>query len=233
MPDKDQWVEAYSCNPVTRSILGFVECLGTISNKALEASGINYNYCATLWHLCIVVEDKILIYRKPIAGSLSYACLQLILTNFFNILFVAFHTNPIGGHFYTYHTFHCMRIRFYWPGMFKYIKCMCRAFPGCALAKQSHSKSAKMVYHFPIEAPMMVLHINGYLVGKQVGFEGLEIYLIACCGMSTFAAMELVINPFADTFASAIMKIIMHYGFCHTVVLNKDSKFFWGLSGIP
>ncbi len=64
------------------------------------------------------------------------------------------------------------------------------------------------------------------MAGKQVGFEGLEIYLIACCGMSTFAAMEPVINPSANTFASAIMKIIMHYGFCHTVILNKDSKFF-------
>jgi hypothetical protein len=38
--------------------------------------------------------------------------------------------------------------------------------------------------------------------------------------------MEPVINPSANTFASAIMKIVMRYGFCHTVLLNKDSKFF-------
>jgi hypothetical protein len=107
--------------------------------------------------------------------------------------------------------------------MFEYIECMCRTCPGCGLANLSHSKSAKLAYHFSIEAPMMVLHIDGYLAGKQVGFEGLEIYLIACCGMSTFAAMEPVINPSAYTFASAIMKIIMRYGFCHMVVLNKDS----------
>jgi hypothetical protein len=110
--------------------------------------------------------------------------------------------------------------------MFKYIKRMCRACPGCALANPSHSKSAKLVYHFQIEAPMMVLHIDGYSAWKQVGFEGSEIYLIACCGMSTFTAMEPVINPSANTFASAIMKIIMRYSFCHTVILDKDSKFF-------
>jgi hypothetical protein len=63
LPDKDQWVEAYSHDPIMRSILGFVECPGTISNKALEAFGINYNYCAALWHSHIAVEDKILIYR--------------------------------------------------------------------------------------------------------------------------------------------------------------------------
>jgi hypothetical protein len=72
----------------------------------------------------------------------------------------------------------------------------------------------------------MALHINGYSVGKQAGFKGSETYLIACCGMCTFAAMEPIINPSANTFTLAIMKIIMRYGFCHTVVLNKDSKLF-------
>jgi hypothetical protein len=110
--------------------------------------------------------------------------------------------------------------------MFKYIKRMCRTCPGCVLANPLHSKSAKLVYHFPIEAPMMVLHIDGYSAGKQVGFEGSEIYLIACCRISTFAAMEPVINPSANIFASAVMTIIMRYGFCHMIVLKKDSKFF-------
>jgi hypothetical protein len=30
----------------------------------------------------------------------------------------------------------------------------------------------------------------------------------------------------ASTFASAIMKMQLRFGFCHTVVLDKDSKFF-------
>jgi hypothetical protein len=142
---------------------------------------------------------------------------------FYNILFIAFHTNPIGGHFNTYHTLHRMRLWIYWPGMFKYIKRMCCACPGCTLSNPTHSKSAELVYHFPIEAPMMVLHIDEYSAGKQIGFKGSETYLIACCRMCTFAAMEPIINPSANTFASAIMKIIMQYSFCHTVVLNKDS----------
>ncbi len=119
-----------------------------------------------------------------------------------------------------------MHLRFYWPGMYKYIDRMCRACPGCNLANPTNSKSAKLIYHFPIEAPMMVLHIDGYSAGKQIGFKGSERYIIACCGMCTFAAMEPVTNPLATTFASAIVKIILQYGFCHTVVLDKDSKFF-------
>ena len=71
----------------------------------------------------------------------------------------------------------------------------------------------------------MVLHIDGYQAGSQQGFEDLNTYLIACCGMCSVAAMEPVSNPSATTFALAIMKIILRYGFCHTVVLDKDSKF--------
>jgi len=33
-------------------------------------------------------------------------------------------------------------------------------------------------------------------------------------------------NPSATAFASAIMKILLHYGFCHTAVLDKDTKFY-------
>jgi hypothetical protein len=38
--------------------------------------------------------------------------------------------------------------------------------------------------------------------------------------------MEPVTNPSATTFASAIMKILIRYGFCHTAVLDKDTKFY-------
>ena len=38
--------------------------------------------------------------------------------------------------------------------------------------------------------------------------------------------MEPITNTNATTYAFGIMKIILRYGFCHTVVLDKDSKFF-------
>ena len=72
---------------------------------------------------------------------------------------------------------------------------------------------------------MKVIHIDGYAAGKQQGFEGSELYLVACCGMCTFAAVEPISNASAKTFASAIMKIMLRYGLSHTVVLDKDSKF--------
>jgi hypothetical protein len=71
----------------------------------------------------------------------------------------------------------------------------------------------------------MVLHIDEYQAGKESGFKGSSHYLIACCWMCTFAMMEPVSTANSTTYASAIMKIILRFGFCHTCVLDKDSKF--------
>jgi len=102
---------------------------------------------------------------------------------------------------------------------------MCNACPGCALANPTKSRSTELVYRFPIEAPFLVLFVDAYMAGKVTGFENSDCYLIACCGMSTFAIMEPITHPTSTSFASAIMKIQLRFGFCHTIVLDKDSKF--------
>jgi hypothetical protein len=45
-------------------------------------------------------------------------------------------------------------------------------------------------------------------------------------GMRGFAVMEPVKHTTSTTFASALMKVQLHFGLCHTIVLNKDTKFF-------
>ncbi len=152
--------------------------------------------------------------------------LQLVPKEFYNILFVAFHSNPVVGHLNTYRTLHCLRLCFYWPGMYSYIKRMCLACPGCILSNPTKRRSCELVYYFPIKAPFLVLHIDAYSAGAHSGFKGSDVYLVACCGMCTFGALEPVTGTNATMFASAIMKIQLWYGFCHTIVLDKDSKFY-------
>jgi len=187
---------------------------------------VNANYRAALRQSQIAIEDGILILREPIIGCESYARLQLVPSHFQNLVFIAFHSNPLGAHLNATRTLHRILLRFYWPGMYGYITHMCNACPGCALANPTRGCSCELIYSFPIEALMMVLHVDGYQAGKESGFEGSSHYLVACCGMCTFAAMEPIANANATTYASGIMKIILRYGFCHTVVLDKDSKFF-------
>jgi hypothetical protein len=71
-----------------------------------------------------------------------------------------------------------------------------------------------------------VLHVGTYSAGTQSSFEDPTSYLIGCCGMCSFGILEPVTGATAFTFASAIMKMQLCVGFCHAIVLDKDSKFF-------
>ena len=109
--------------------------------------------------------------------------------------------------------------------MFTHCAKCCRQCPGCALANQTH-RISELCYKFPVEAPFLVLHVDGYKAGAHKNFEGSDSYFIAADGMASFACMETVADASATTYASALMKIMMRYGICHTLVLDKDSKFF-------
>ncbi len=195
-----------------------------ICNETLRS--INYAFHSALRRSLIVVEDELLIYREPISATGFYSRLVIVPREFYNILFVAFHTNPAGGHSNAYRTLHCLRLRYFWPGVWSYIKRMCAACPGCALANPTKGKSLEFIYNLPIEAQFRVLHVDAYTAGAHQGFEGSTTYLVGCCGMCSFALLEPVTNASASMFASAIMKMHLRFGFCHTVVLDKDSKFF-------
>jgi hypothetical protein len=110
--------------------------------------------------------------------------------------------------------------------MYSFIKRMCNACPGCALSNPTRSTSSELVYHFPIKAPFRVLFVDGYSTGKHSGFEGSKAYLITACGMTGFSVMEPIQHATSTSFASGIMKIQLHFGLCHTIVLDKESKFF-------
>ncbi len=173
-----------------------------------------------------MIKYERLIFNEPIQGGSSYTRLQLILAEFCNIIFVAFHSNAIGGHLNAYRTLHRICLHYYWPGMYSYIKRMCAVCPGCTLANTTKRKSSELVFNFPIEVPLLVLFVDAYSAGKHSSFDGFETYLVACCGMTGFASMEPVQHANSKNNASAIMKIQLCYGFCHTIVLNKDSKFY-------
>ncbi len=186
---------------------------------------VNYNYQAALCQSQIVIKDEMLIFNEPIQGGSSSTCLQLVLVEFYNIIFVAFHSNAIGGHLNAYRTLCRICLHYHWPGMYSYIKQMCAACSGC-IATTTKSESSELVYNFPIEVPFLVLFVDAYSAGKHSSFDGFETYLVAFCGMTGFASMEPIQHANSKSFASAIMKIQLRYGFCHTIVLNKDSKFY-------
>ena len=148
-----------------------------------------------------------LIFCKPIRDHTSYTCLQMVPKALYDIVFITFHSNPIGGHLNAYRTLHQLCLCYHWPEMYSFIKRICNACPGCALSNLTCSTSLELVYHFPIDAPFWVLFVDGYSAGKHSGFKGSEVYLIAACGMTGFSVMEPIQHATSSSFASGIMKI--------------------------
>jgi hypothetical protein len=77
---------------------------GSIRKETLKQ--VHYAYRHLLWLSHITVKDKMLILWEPIWGSTSYMRLKIVPDELRNILFVAFHSNPIGGHLNAYPTLH-------------------------------------------------------------------------------------------------------------------------------
>ena len=195
-----------------------------ISNATL--ADVNYNYRMPLRRSHVLLENDMLILWEPIVGSTSFTRLQIVPKELYNIIFIAFHVNPIGGHLNAYRTLHHVCLQFYFPHLYTNVKRMCNASPGCALSNPSKRVSSELVYNFPIQVPFMVMHFDAYTAGSHESFDGHNCHLIGCCGMTAFAYGEPISRPSEKTFAAAIMKILLCYGICATAVLDKDAKFY-------
>ncbi len=127
LPDWQRWIDAYNSDPDLSRVHDIVSNPATLSKDTLK--DIPFNYHSALRQALIVIDDDMLIYRKPIAGGMSYIKLILVPTSLRNILFIAFHSNALGGHFDAYRTLHRLRLCYYWPGMYTYIKRCVRHAP--------------------------------------------------------------------------------------------------------
>jgi hypothetical protein len=112
--------------------------------------------------------------------------------------------------------------------MYSYIKRMCNACPGCVLANPTKSKSSELVYNFPIKAPFLVLFIDAYSAGKLSSFDGSEVYLIACCGMTGFASMEPIQHANSKNLCIRYHKDPTALRFFVTQLFWTRTANFWG-----
>ena len=64
-----------------------------------------------------------------------------------------------------------------------------------------------------------------YATGSQFNFESTKHYLIAACGMTSFAICEDTLEGTAEAFTAAMMKIWLRFGFSHTIVVDKAGTF--------
>ena len=225
LPDAAAWKKAYDSDEESRQLLRMINNPSLVVNEHL--SKVHHTLRMPLRQRLLVLENDMIIYREPLGGgSDSFCKLRYVPSSLRNTIFIAFHANPIGGHFNYYRTFKNIRLRMFWPGMLSYIKDLCGKCPACALSNRHRSRARELVYGFPVTAPFLVIHADGFSAGAQKNFDGESTYLIVACGMTGFAVMEPVKKADAAGFAAALMRIMMRFGLCHTLVVDKASAFF-------
>ena len=109
--------------------------------------------------------------KEIFQNDVKYVELKIVPQSLVNIIFVAFHANPIGGHLNPVRTYHRIRQRYFWPGMYQYIKRMCKACPGCSLSNITKNRCVGLVYSVLIDAPIRVLFVDIYAAGAEQDFQ--------------------------------------------------------------
>ena len=89
------------------------------------------------------------------------------------------------------------------------------------------AKSKELIYSFPIDAPFKIIHIDIYQVGTDQDFNGERSFMNILDGMTSFAISEPVNSDQLNStgFAEIFIKVVLVHGICHTIVIDKDSKF--------
>ncbi len=101
LPSLNRWVKAYENDSGLIVICELILNPSKICNESL--SKVDYNYRGALCKSLLLIENNMIILRELIVGSNSYTHLQIVPRELYNIIFVAFHANPIGAHLNTYH----------------------------------------------------------------------------------------------------------------------------------
>jgi hypothetical protein len=222
LPTKEQWMLAYQSDKSCQSILEMLDNPGLINKHRLNS--IHYRYRQPLRSGSIISEDGFLVLKESI-DSRGFVKLRIVPEQLWNVIFLAFHSNPIGGHFSVYYTFHRIRLRFFWPRMYQYIRQMCKLCAACSLSNSTHQKSKELLYSFPIDAPFKLVVADIYKAGEIAAFQGEKGLFILLDHMTGFVIIEELLGLNSTIFSRVIMKILLQHGFCHTIIVDADSKF--------
>jgi hypothetical protein len=225
LPTIETWRESYNQDDESKLISNMITNPSFINKDTLEK--VHYIYRQPLRDNQIKLIDGLLFIQETIDISGNFIQLQIVPTRLRNIIFTAFHANPIGDHFDLYHTFHKIRLRFFWPHMYKYVKFMIQHCAGCNMTKSKLRKSSALLYSFPVDQPWLVVHADVYTIGTEQGFSGEKSFMNVFCGMCSFCMVEPLLSTDMKSsgFSKAIMIICLTLGLPHTIVIDKDSKF--------
>ena len=121
--DNRIWAKALTEDSMTNLLLEIVSSPAMGQSQPVLQK-LDYIYRQPARQGNFIIRDRILYMKEIFQDDDKYVELQIFPQSLRNIIFVAFHGNPIGGHLNAYRTYHRVRQRYFWPGMFQYIGCV-------------------------------------------------------------------------------------------------------------
>ena len=121
IPDNHIWSQALTEDPMTCLLLEIVSSPSMAQSQAVVQK-LDYIYRQPARNGNFSKKDGIAYMKEIFQNDDRFVELKIVPQSSRNIIFVAFHANPIGGHLNAYRTYHRVRQRYFWPGMYTYIK---------------------------------------------------------------------------------------------------------------
>jgi hypothetical protein len=143
-----------------------------------------------------------------------------------NQLLQAYHDNPTSGHLGINKTWHKIRDRFFWPGMYNDIKRYVLSCTKCRQFKIDRTKSAGKLQ--PIEPPTGILDLMGMdFIGPVPQSSNGNKYILVCTDyLSRYAITQATANCTAETAAKFLVeKIILQYGVPKQLLTDRGTHF--------
>jgi hypothetical protein len=223
LPDALAWNDAYKHDTCCSNIIKMILNPSRISTE--ELNKIHAVYRARICQSQMKWENHRLILNEPIANSTNIVRLTVVPTDLRQHIFASFHANPLGGHLSLYYTLHRIRLRYYWLGMYTYIKQNIDNCVACVLRNRGTRSSSEFLYGFPTFAPFMTVHADAWVPGKTMSFDGNIGLMVIVCHMTGFAAIEPMKEMNSSSFAHAVYSILLRYGLPQLVITDPYSKF--------
>lgn len=120
-------------------------------NKNDNLSNLHYMYHSPMRQNRIVINHSMMALLEAIASESVTQKLRIVPRDLRQIMFITFHSNPIGGHFGVNSTVVRIRLRLFWPRLFTYVKEMIGHCASCKLANAKCTPSSELVYNFLID----------------------------------------------------------------------------------
>ena len=112
IPDNRTWEQALQDDPMTKLLLE-IAANPSLGDSQAHVQPLDHIYRQPARQGNFSVRDRVLYTKEIFKDDDRFVDLRIVPSSMRNIIFIAFHENPIGGHLNSFRTYHRIRQRYF------------------------------------------------------------------------------------------------------------------------